>query len=194
MNNISIKSIPNIITLLRLLLAVPIFLLIVQENYSTVLWIALIAGLSDGIDGWLARKLDALSHYGAIVDPLSDKVLLISTYVALVLVGLLPWWLAVIIVLRDVIIVSGALAYYCFFGRYEVASSRLGKISTCVQIVFVLMLLTEQVYPLFPELSFQIGLWLVIFMAFASGGHYVYIWGKKALKMKNSKDLFKNQQ
>ena len=85
-----IKLIPNILTTLRLILAVPICLLILDENYPAVLWIAFIAGLSDGVDGWFARKVDALSRYGAIVDPLSDKALLISAYVAFVIVGLLP--------------------------------------------------------------------------------------------------------
>lgn len=178
-----IKQVPNILTTLRLILAVPICMLILEKSYSTVLWIAFIAGLSDAADGWLARKLDAVSRYGAIADPLSDKALLLSAYIAFVVVGLLPWWVAVIIVTRDVVIITGALVYYWRFGRYEVAPSFWGKTSTCVQIVYALMLLTHQVYPVFPQLSFQIGLWLLIVMVCVSGGHYVYIWGKKALAM-----------
>ncbi|MDX2319390.1 MAG: CDP-alcohol phosphatidyltransferase family protein [Moritella sp.] len=188
MTNVVIKQLPNALTTLRLLLAAPICLLILDENYSAVLWIALIAGISDAVDGWLARKLNIESRYGSIVDPLSDKVMLISSYLAFAVVGLVPWWVAVIIVARDAVIVSGALVYYGLFGRYEVAPSIWGKTSTTVQIVFALMLLTQQVYPVLPTLSFQIGLWLLIFMTIVSGCHYVYIWGCKALSQQNHMD------
>lgn len=179
-----IKLIPNILTTLRLILAVPVCLLILNENYPAVLWIAFIAGLSDGVDGLIARKMHAESRYGAIVDPLSDKTLLISTYVAFALVELLPWWVAAIIVTRDVIIITGAIVYHWQFGRYDVVPSIWGKISTAVQIIFSLMLLTHQVYPVFPAISFQIGLWLVILMTVVSGVHYVYTWSVKAQTIK----------
>jgi cardiolipin synthase len=181
-----IKQIPNALTTLRLILAIPICMLILAENYAVVLWIALIAGLSDGVDGWLARRLNAESRYGAIVDPLSDKALLISAYVAFAIVGLLPWWVAVTIVTRDVLIVCGALAYHWLFGRYDIAPSLWGKISTSVQIIFALMLLVHQVYPVFSPLVLQLGLGLVILLALFSGGHYIYIWGGKALAKRNS--------
>ncbi|PSW04301.1 CDP-alcohol phosphatidyltransferase family protein [Photobacterium lipolyticum] len=183
-----IKLIPNIITTLRLILALPICLLILDENYPAVLWIAFVAGLSDGVDGWFARKMNAESRYGAIVDPLSDKAMLISAYIAFVVVGLLPWWVAVIIVMRDVVIITGALAYHWRFGRYDVAPSIWGKASTAVQILYALMLLTHQVYPVFPVSSFQIGLWLVIIMVVVSGGHYVYTWGVKARALQKGKN------
>lgn len=179
--SVVIKQIPNVLTTLRLMLALPIAWLILEENYAVVLWIALLAGISDGVDGWLARRLNARSRYGEIVDPLSDKVLLVSTYVSLGVVGLLPWWVAVIVAARDVLIVSAALAYHWLFGRYDMAPSFWGKASTSVQIVFALMLLTQQVFPVFPPLIFQIGLWILILLALVSVGHYGYIWGRKAL-------------
>ncbi|MGF1717094.1 CDP-alcohol phosphatidyltransferase family protein [Photobacterium chitinilyticum] len=175
-----IKQIPNILTTLRLLLAVPICLLILDRNYPTVLWIAFIAGLSDAADGWLARKLNALTRFGAIADPLSDKALLISAYVAFAIVGLVPVWVAAIIIVRDVIIIIGATAYHWWFGRYEIAPSFWGKANTFIQITYALMLLTHQVYPIFPSLSFHIGLWLLLSLVVISGGHYIYTWGRKA--------------
>jgi len=185
MSNAVIKQIPNALTTLRIFLAIPVFLLIIEENYPLVLWVALIAGLSDGVDGWLARKLDAMSRFGAIADPLSDKALLISAYLGFVVVGLLPWWVAFIVALRDGIIVSGALVYHWLFGRYDMSPSILGKASTFVQIAFALVLLMQQVYPLFPEVFLQIGIWMLVLMAVASGSHYVYIWGNKALKQRS---------
>lgn len=183
----AIKMIPNFLTTMRIFLAIPIVWLILNERYSAVLWIAFIAGLSDGIDGWLARKLNVLSRFGAIADPVSDKVMLVSSYVALAIVELLPWWVIVIVVLRDVVIVTGAVAYHLLFGRYDMAPSLWGKLSTLVQIVFVLAMLTQQVYPVLPGIGLQIGLWLVVVMAFISGGHYVYVWGGKALAKQKEK-------
>jgi len=90
MTSVVIKQIPNALTTLRLILAIPICLLILNENYQAVLWVAFIAGLSDGVDGWLARKLGAESRYGAIVDPLSDKAQLIGVYGSLAVVEFLP--------------------------------------------------------------------------------------------------------
>lgn len=176
-----IKQIPNALTTMRLILAIPICLLILAENYAAVLWVAFIAGLSDGIDGWLARRLNAESRYGAIVDPLSDKAMLISAYVSFTVVGLLPCWVAVMIVTRDMLIVCGALVYHWLFGRYEIAPSIWGKTSTSVQIVFALMLLVHQVYPVFSPFVLQLGLGGVILLTLFSGGHYIYIWGGKAL-------------
>jgi len=176
-----IKQLPNMLTTLRLILAVPICLMILSEDYGAVLWIAFIAGLSDGVDGFLARKLNAVSRYGAIVDPISDKVLLVSVYVSFAIVGLLPWWVATIVVIRDLLIVCGALLYHWQCGGYEITPSLWGKASTFVQITFALMLLTDQVYPLLTPLSFQVGMWSLIAMAFISGGHYFYVWSHKVL-------------
>jgi len=181
-----IKLLPNILTTLRLILAVPVCLLILNENYSAVLWLAFIAGLSDGVDGYLARRLNALSYYGAVVDPLADKALLLSTYIAFVLVGLLPCWVAAILLLRDLLIVSGAFIYRRKFGRYKIVPSIWGKSSTAAQIIFALMLLMQQVYSVLPEFSLQLSLWVVIFLAFVSGGHYLYLWGGKIISKKSA--------
>ena len=186
MTNAVIKQIPNILTTLRLILAVPVCLLILNENYSTVLWIAFIAGFSDAVDGYLARKLNALSHYGAVVDPLADKALLLGSYIAFALVGLLSCWVAVILLLRDMLIVSGAFIYRRKFGRYKMAPSAWGKSSTAVQILFALMLLLQQVYPVLPEFSLQLGLWLVILLAIVSGGHYLYTWAGRIFSSEKS--------
>ena len=187
MRSATVKLIPNILTILRLVLVVPICLLILSENYQPVLWLALIAGLSDALDGWLARKLGSVSRYGAIADPLIDKTLLISVYSCLMIVDVLPWWVLIIMVTRDAVIVSGALAYHWLFGRYEIKPSFWGKASTAVQIIFALMLLTQQLFPVFPVLVLQLTTWLLILLAFVSGGHYVYLWGKKATALHRSK-------
>lgn len=176
-----LRQVPNLITGLRVLLVVPVCLLILEGYYQPVLWVALLAGISDGIDGWLARKLDCISRIGSILDPLADKVMLVGTYLCLAAVGLLPWWLTAIVVGRDLLIVAGALTYHALYGRYEMEPSNWGKLSTFVQICLALMTLLQQLVPLFPGYAFQIAIWLVAVMAFISGGNYVRVWGGKAI-------------
>jgi len=110
---------------------------------------------------------------------------LIGLFVSLWMVGLVPWWLTFIVVVRDFIIVSGALVYHWLYGRYEMALSIWGKLSTLVQILTVLAILGQQVYPVLPEPVLQAGWLIVVVMAFFSAGHYVYIWGGKAIQNKS---------
>ena len=157
-------------------------LLVLTEDYEAVLWVAFGAGLSDGVDGWLARKLDATSRYGAIVDPLADKVMLSGIYPSLAAVGLLPWWVALLVIGRDAVIVAGALSYHAIYGRYDMAPSQWGKGSTFLQIVFALVLLAQQVLQLVPG-AVLLGLqYAVVIAALVSGIHYVTTWGQRALE------------
>ena len=188
MTNTVLRQIPNALTTMRLFLAVPICLLILDENYSAVLWIALLAGVSDGVDGWLARKLDATSRYGAIVDPLADKVMLGCAYACFALVDLLPWWVVMVVLGRDLVIISGALAYHWRFGRYDMAPSWWGKWSTFVQILFALMLVLQQVQAVFPGLLLGCVQWCLLLATLVSGGRYVYTWGSKARAQRERKD------
>jgi cardiolipin synthase len=186
MTNIFVKLLPNVLTTLRLILALPISLLILNENYPAVLWLALLAGLSDGIDGYLARRFNALTYYGAVVDPLADKVLLLSTYIAFAVIGLLAYWIVAIVIIRDLLIISGALIYRSKFGRFKMVPSLWGKISTVVQISFALMLIMQQVYPVLPEFFLQIAMWIVVVLAFISGSHYFYTWRGKIITTKKT--------
>ncbi len=112
-----VRQIPNTLTTLRLLLAIPLCWMILQGDFKGVLWVALAAGVSDGVDGWLARSLDATSRYGAVVDPLADKVMLSGAYPCMAVAGLIPWWLALLVIGRDLVIVVGALAFHTLYVR-----------------------------------------------------------------------------
>jgi cardiolipin synthase len=175
-----IKQIPNMLTTLRLMLAIPISWLILNGDYALVLWVAAFAGFTDGVDGAIARKLDAASRYGGIVDPLADKLLLGCIFVSLAVVGHVPWWVAAIVVLRDFIIVTGAVSYHFLYGAYEAEPSMLGKLSTLLQIVFAILVLTAQLTPWVTQVLLELAQWSVILLAFASGGHYVYTWASRA--------------
>ncbi|UTV30345.1 CDP-alcohol phosphatidyltransferase family protein [Photobacterium atrarenae] len=168
------------LTTLRMFLAVPIYFFILERNFTTVLWIIAIAGLSDGLDGWLARKLKALSHYGAIVDPLSDKAMLLCAYIAFVQIELLPLWVFAMIVIRDIIILLGAALFYLCFGPYRLAPSLWGKGCTLALIVLALLIISQQLLPQIPEQLISVGLMAVIFLITISGTHYIYNWAAKA--------------
>jgi cardiolipin synthase len=186
MTSALVKQIPNALTTLRLLLAIPMCLLVLAENYEAVLWLAFGAGLSDGVDGWLARKLQATSRYGAIVDPLADKVMLSGIYPSLAVVGLLPWWVALVVIGRDVVIIAGALTYHAFYGRYDMAPSFWGKSSTFLQILFAVALLVQQVLPLAFD-GLLLGLqYAVVTAALFSGAHYVATWSRRAISQARS--------
>ncbi|WP_279244528.1 CDP-alcohol phosphatidyltransferase family protein [Candidatus Litorirhabdus singularis] len=168
------------LTTLRLMLALPISWLILEGNYGLVLWVAAFAGFTDGVDGWIARKLDATSRYGGIVDPLADKLLLGCIFVSLAVVGQLPWWVAATVVLRDLVIVIGAVTYHFLYGAYEAEPSLLGKLSTLLQIVFAILVLISQLTPLVAQTFLEFAQWSVIILAAASGGHYVFTWAARA--------------
>ena len=180
-SNPLVRQIPNTLTTLRLLLAIPLCWLILRQEFEAVLWVAFAAGVSDGVDGWLARRLDAASRYGAVVDPLADKIMLSGAYPSMAIIGLLPWWLALLVIGRDLVIVLGALAYHGLYGRYDMEPSGWGKFSTFIQIIFVLALLVQQVFPLFPPAGLDALMYLVAIAAVWSGAHYVQVWGARAI-------------
>ena len=111
------RDIPNLITLLRMILVLPIIWLLAHGYFVESLYLFALAGMSDGLDGFLAKRMGWQSRLGSILDPLADKMLLVSTTIMLAWVGLIPLWLVGVIVLRDLLIVVGGntlpLSYCC---------------------------------------------------------------------------------
>ncbi len=176
----SAMNIPNAITLARVLL-VPVFILfLIRGNYPAALWTFLAAGVSDALDGFIAKRFGLCTRLGAVLDPLADKLLLISSVVVLARAGSLPVWLALTIVGRDVVIVGGACAYYFRTGRLDMAPTVPSKLNTFVQICLVFFLIIQMAgYA-------QVSGWRSVIFACAfaaavvSGGHYIVVWGRKA--------------
>lgn len=177
---------PNLLTLLRFVLIVPFAMAILHTHYLSALVLFFIAGLSDGADGFLARRFNWHSRFGAIADPLADKALLVVAYLMLTLVDQLPWWLFGWVLGRDLVILCGALAFHYCISRYEMQPSLLGKLNTFVQIIFVLVLLMILAggSTLAPERWVAWGAWLVVLVALLSGLHYVVVWSARAWQLK----------
>jgi cardiolipin synthase (CMP-forming) len=176
-----LRHLPNLITALRILLVVPLCWLIFDARYDGALLVAAIAGLSDAVDGFLAKRFGWQSWIGGMLDPIADKLLLTATFISLAMVGAIPVWLAIVVVGRDLVIVAGATAYHLLIGRFDASPSRLSKWTTLMQIAFVLieLLRLSGWMPLASPLHSA----LIAFTAactLASGLHYMVIWGGRA--------------
>jgi cardiolipin synthase len=183
-----LRYLPNSLTLLRLLLALPLGVLILRENYTWALGIGVLAGVSDALDGFLARRLNALSRFGAALDPIADKILVTVTFVCLAQTELIPWYLAIAVIARDLIIIAGAACYYRFIGPFEFAATGLSKSNMAIQICFCVLVVLSQVIDGIPPAVTLAGTAAVLFIAATSGFDYVMSWTIKAVQSRNSKE------
>ena len=167
-------NLPNCITLVRVLL-VPLFAIFVLEgDYANAFLIFVVAGVSDGLDGFLARVLNQKTQFGAVLDPIADKALLMTAFVMLAVVGLVPSWLTVLVVSRDVIIMAGI--GILMFSRHEVAirPSYLSKATTLLQLATVAFALGHQHLPMLQPLG-QPLLMVTAGLTLLSGAHYIAV-------------------
>ncbi|MGH8173644.1 MAG: CDP-alcohol phosphatidyltransferase family protein [Rhodanobacteraceae bacterium] len=178
-----LRNLPNLITVLRMLLVVPLCWLIANERYEGALAIAAIAGLSDAVDGFLAKRYDWQTWLGGILDPIADKLLLIATFLSLAFSADLPMWLVALTIGRDLAIVAGATAYYYLIGHFDAEPSRLSKLTTLVQILFVLgeLLRLSRLIDV-PDPVRNASIAITAALTVASGVHYVVVWGSRALR------------
>lgn len=175
------RHIPNLITLLRMLLTVPLAWLLRDGRYDMALVVALMAGLSDALDGFLAKRFSWQSQLGGLMDPVADKLLLVACFVGLADVGALPAWVAVLVIGRDVVIVAGAVAYHNLVGPLTAEPSFLSKLTTVLQIALVLATLLH--LSRFAEWPQWLNLGLlaaVTATTTASGLDYVVRWSLRA--------------
>jgi cardiolipin synthase len=136
-------TVPNLLTLIRILLTPILICFLAERKVNQALVVFLIAGLTDGLDGFCARLFRQQSRLGAILDPLADKFLLVSSFLILGRIGLIPGWLVVIAVARDVVIVTGTMFLFLLHYRVEIRPTRLGKLTTLLQLMSVLFALSS---------------------------------------------------
>ena len=177
-------DIPNLISLLRIVLVLPTVMALASEQYLFALVLFAVAGVSDGLDGYVAKRYHYESRLGTILDPLADKLLLVATYIVLAWNGLLPTWLMVTVVGRDLLILAGAGVYYLVVGAYEMAPTLISKFNTLTQILLgLLVVFSRGVYALPDQLIIGL-IYLVLTTTIASGADYVWTWGSRALRAK----------
>ena len=169
-------QIPNLLTLARIA-AVPVLILFLYEGrYGAALAVFVLAGITDGLDGWIAKRFKCVTRLGSILDPLADKILIVSTYVMLVLAGDLPFWLILLIGFRDLGIIAGVLVLNTLNGHVQMQPSLLSKVNTFLQISLVILVMVERIGFIALEPVAEILLWFVAVTTDASAIHYVYFW------------------
>jgi cardiolipin synthase len=164
-------NIANAVTLARLCIVPAAVWLVLRDHAMLAFWLFLSAGLSDAVDGWLARRRGP-SAVGALLDPVADKVLLVSMYVTLAAVHVLPDWLAILVVFRDVVIVGGVLGLSVLGLPVVIRPLMVSKVNTVLQIVLVAVALLQSGLG-HPTSVLPVLVWLVAASTFASGAAYV---------------------
>ncbi len=174
--------IPNLVSLMRVLLVWPVVSSLLAGDYLQTLLLYTVAGLSDGLDGFIAKRFGYVSRLGAILDPLADKLLLVSTFSTLAWLGLVPLYLVVAIVVRDVLILCGAAVFYWLIGRYDLAPSLISKVNTFFQLTLGLLVVVAQ-FVVLPPFLLEFGIDLVLVTTVLSGANYVWVWGRRAYRV-----------
>jgi len=178
---VSLRQLPNAISVVRLLLVPPLVVLILAHRTAPALAVFLIAGFSDALDGFLAKRFGWQTVLGGFLDGAADKALLVGSMLALAWIGGLPVWLVAAAVARDLIIVTGAAAFHWLVGRFTAEPSRLSKLNTLLQLLVVMIALAP---PWAAALIGPGGVRLLhaatLLTIAASGAHYIVVWGRRA--------------
>ena len=179
------RFLPNAICIARILLVGPLVWWIVDGHYVAALVVLVVAGFSDGLDGYLAKTFDWRTRLGGLLDPAADKLLLVSVFVALSYAGLLPVGLTVVVVARDVIIVLGAILYQVLIAPVQGEPATVSKLNTACQLAMVVFTLSHAAFGWPPEVSLVALGAAVIFTSIVSGLTYVLRWSVRAWHVAN---------
>jgi cardiolipin synthase len=188
------RHLPNALTGLRIVLVVPLVWLIREKHFDAALLVAAGAGASDALDGFLAKRYGWQTWLGGMLDPIADKLLLIACFISLGIIGAHPSWLTWLVVGRDVVIVAGATVYHAYIGRVSAQPTPLSKLTTCIQIAYVLAQLMQQTtWFALPPASLAALIALTAICTVASGLQYVLVWSLKARREVRARDSAKTK-
>lgn len=171
---------------MRILLVVPIALALAHHRPIETLWLFCIAAASDGIDGFVAKRYGWQTDLGGLLDPMADKLLLATVFVVLAFLGSVPVWLTVTVVARDCIIVFGAVAYRMALGPVAARPSRVSKLNTLCQAIYILVVIGALQFPWPPAWQTFLGA-LVFVTVVVSGIDYVLVYGGSATEHARSR-------
>jgi cardiolipin synthase len=175
----AVFTLPNLLTATRLVLAPVVVWLLVDGEVTAAFWVFTAAALTDLLDGNIARIFNMGSVLGAWLDPIADKVMLLSTLFALVWVGILPVWLVVIVAIRDLVVLGGAAAYRKLTGGLSVAPTLLGKTATFFEFALVSLALADAALNWALDRELHMLLMFTAMLVVVSGLQYVWLWTDK---------------
>ena len=175
-----LRFIPNAITIARLLLVLPIAFFVVEGQFLVALVLFALCGLSDGLDGFIARRYDWVTTFGRLIDPLADKLLMIVTTLTLGLLDYFPVMLTVLIISKDLAVLGGVFAYTTLAGFPKIAPTFLGKATTASQILLLLSVLVNLSFDgMVGDAFFLVWFWVVAIMTACDGMSYLWLWTDK---------------
>lgn len=173
------SQLPNLITAGRILLVGPVAWSLAEERFDLTLALFTLAGISDALDGFLAKRYGWTSRLGSLLDPLADKLLLVTVFVLLAWMGLLPAWLVALALLREALILGGATAYRVLVGPFAGEPTPASKVNTFLQITLVIAVLLVAAGMALPA-GLVAGLELAVATSVVvSGGQYVWLWSRR---------------
>jgi cardiolipin synthase len=171
-----LNNLPNLITLARMLMTPLAVLMIISQRFLPAFVIFILAGVSDAVDGFVAKNFDLRTELGAYLDPLADKALLISIYVSLAIYAGLPAWIAITVVSRDVMILMAVLVSWLLDKPVEIRPVWVSKLNTVAQIALAGFALGVRAYGFDPQPLQTTLEWAVALTTLASGGVYIAQW------------------
>jgi len=174
------RDIPNLLCVLRIVMTVPVGWAIIEGRYPLAMGLFFIAGVTDGLDGFLAKRFSWQSRLGGLLDPAADKLLLATAFVTLWMAGHVPGWLLAAVVIRDLVIVTGAGLYHWRVQRLDAEPSTASKLNSFLQLLYILSTLSLLVFGLPPSGPIAVLGWLVLLTTTYSGIDYVVRWAARA--------------
>ncbi|MBT8084400.1 MAG: CDP-alcohol phosphatidyltransferase family protein [Woeseia sp.] len=171
---------PNAISILRIALVLPILWLLKEDKFVTALVLFILAAISDGIDGWLAKRFDWRTRLGALLDPIADKLLIAGVFAFLILGDHIPLWLGIMVIVRDVVIVGGATAYNFLVRPVQGRPTRISKLNTALELLLVVFVLARAAFEWPPKISVTVLGAAVLVTVVVSGIDYVLSWSRRA--------------
>jgi cardiolipin synthase len=173
---------PNIISFLRILLVAPIVWALLNHRYDLAVVLFVIAGISDGVDGYLAKRFGWESRFGGVLDAIADKLLLVSTFIVLWLLTVFPLWLVALIIMRDLLIVGGGVIYNLKVEKFNAEPSLMSKFNTVLQIILATVgVLSLGLIDVVPVVIYVLT-WAVAITVVMSGFGYANTWGRRVVK------------
>lgn len=169
-------NLPNFITLARLLSVPLVVWLILDNRFTAAFWIFVAAGVSDAVDGFIAKRFDSRTRLGALLDPIADKSLLVGVYVTLGSAGHLPAWLVILVVFRDLMIVGGFILVQALTQSMRAEPLIVSKLNTAFQIALAALMLAKLGLDLDPGLVLMVLIWGVAATTILSGAGYLIRW------------------
>ncbi len=168
-------NIPNILTMVRILL-VPVFVILLMDgSFFYALVVFTVAGVTDGLDGFMARILNQRTVLGSYLDPLADKALIITSFVALSILGIVPGWIAVIVISRDCVILLGVSVLFLMSVSFEIRPAYVSKATTVLQLLTIFLVLASTFLPEYINTGIiETSFWITALFTIVSGFIYIF--------------------